>query len=180
MVFSLPLDLGANWIFRVTPLAGGNGCLKARRRSLWVIALVPYLTACAILLASIWPWRLAAMHLAVLVLVGASVIEVCLIGPQKIPFTCSWLPGKSNVHVTFLLSVLVVIPGVVRGAEYELQAFDNPSGYYKMLVVLTIVALAAWLRNTTLAKVDEPPVHFEEVPPWHIVTLDVGGRFPAN
>ena len=173
MVFSLPLDLGANWIFRITPVRGGRDCLDARRRTLWVVAFAPFWTAAAALFLTSWPWRQAVGHLAVLGLLGAAVLEVCLSGPQKIPFTCSWLPGKSNFHISFWLSIGLVILLVTKGAEYELQALQDPSRYPKMLLILTLAAIAARVRTTLLAKADEEPVQFEEVPVWHLVSLDL-------
>jgi hypothetical protein len=41
VVFSMPLDLRANWVFRVTPVRTGPALLQARRRSLFALAVAP-------------------------------------------------------------------------------------------------------------------------------------------
>jgi hypothetical protein len=41
-------------------------------------------------------WQSAAGHLLVLGLSGSILPELCLTGPQKLPFTCSYLAGKSQ------------------------------------------------------------------------------------
>ena len=64
VVFSLPLDLRANWIFRVTPIGGGSACMSASRRTLYVLAVIPVWTAAAAVFLWMWPWRQAAGHLA--------------------------------------------------------------------------------------------------------------------
>jgi CubicO group peptidase (beta-lactamase class C family) len=173
VVYSLPLDLGANWIFRVTPIQAGPSCLAARRRALWAMALVPYLAVAAALFLSIWPWRVAAGHIAVLALIGAFVAEVCLGSSQKIPFTCSWLPGKSRFYVTFWFAILLVIVIVSEGAQFELRTFADPLLFYKTIAILCLAAAAARLRTTLAAKFDEEPVQFEDAPVWRIVTLDL-------
>jgi len=42
--------------------------------------------------------------------------EFCLQGMQKIPFTCSYLPGKSNFHVTFWMCIGYIFALVAKGA----------------------------------------------------------------
>ena len=66
-----------------------------------------------------WPWQAAAAHLLVLGLFGAVVAEVCLYGAQKIPFTCSYLPGKSNLHITFWLSIGYVTAVITKAADFS-------------------------------------------------------------
>ena len=56
--FAMPLDLRANWIFRITPVRGGANCLAARRRALLTIGVLPIWIGLAALLFSIchaWP-----------------------------------------------------------------------------------------------------------------------------
>jgi hypothetical protein len=182
-VFSLPLDLRANWIFRVTPVPGGRPCVAARRRSLMLLAAGPFLAGAAALFLSIWPWRTAVGHLAVLGFLGIILVELCLIGRQKIPFTCSWLPGKSNLHITFLLCGLLVVIVVTKAAEFELHALgDTDFSLYTLLAALVIIAIGARLRTKAVATSDEDPVQFDEVPSWHILTLGlpIDGGLPAE
>ncbi len=41
VVFGMPLDLRANWIFRITPVQGGLACLRARRRAMLALGVAP-------------------------------------------------------------------------------------------------------------------------------------------
>lgn len=41
VVFAMPLDLRANWIFRITPLGGAVECLAASRRAMYLLAVAP-------------------------------------------------------------------------------------------------------------------------------------------
>jgi hypothetical protein len=173
VVFSLPLDLKANWVFRVTPVPTGRPCLRARRRALWVVALLPFWTLCGSLMVAIWPWRPALQHLVVLVLLGTTVGELCLGGTVKIPFTCSWLPGKSSFHITLWIAMLLVIIIVTNGAIWELSALDNARSYWTMIAILSAVALAVYVRAWITSSADEQVVQFEEVPVWHLLTLDL-------
>ena len=129
VVFSIPLDLRANWIFRVIPIRGGIDCLSARRRAMFVLTIVPALVCFGAWFLSLFPLKQAIAHLTLVGLFGAILAELCLQGIQKIPFTCSYLPGKSNFHITFLLCISFLIPLINRVAIVERRALDDRFAY---------------------------------------------------
>ncbi len=172
-VFSLPLELPANWIFRVTPLRAGSNCVKAVRRSLWMLSVAPALVGSSIVFLALWPWRAAMGHLVLLALLGVTITEFCLQGTPKIPFTCSWLPGKSNFHIVFWMCILVVLAIVLEVAELERRALANPLLYAVAVTILGVSsAFAAW-RTSKSAAADIESLHFEELPSWQLTTLDL-------
>ncbi len=109
VVFSLPLDLRANWIFRVTPIPGVPESMTASRRALYVLAVIPVWAIAAVVFLWLWPWRAAAGHLTVLALLSAIVAELCLHNFRKLTFTCSYLPGRSYAHMA-VLSLIGLAP----------------------------------------------------------------------
>ena len=102
-----------------------------------------------------------------LALVGAVIAEICLRGTQKIPFTCSYLPGKSNFNVTFLLAVSLIFMLLIKAAQLERDAFDHPVAYAAILALLT--SLAIGLRIASPGG----ELQFEEVPEPAIFALDL-------
>jgi CubicO group peptidase (beta-lactamase class C family) len=170
VVFSLPLDLRANWIFRVTPIGGGPECMVASRRALYALAIVPTWSALAAAFLWLWPWRAAAGHLAVLGLLGATLAELCLYNFHKIPFTCSYLPGRSYAHMV-ILGLIGVLLVIARGADVERRALDNPAGLIAMLGLLGILAGWARWRTSEMAKSPEGTLQFEEAPVPAILAL---------
>jgi hypothetical protein len=163
VVFSMPLELRANWIFRVTQVRGVQEYLAAIRRALLVMAVVPVWAGSAALLSWLWPWRQAAQHMAVLGLLGIALAYLCLHGFQKIPFTCSYLPGKSYLHMAFLTAMgLTLLVG--RGAELEMYVLRHDGSLAKLLIVLGIAAFVARWRTVARAKEEDAVVQFEEVP----------------
>jgi hypothetical protein len=162
IAFAMPLDLKANWIFRITPLQGGVPCLAARRRALLSLGVLPVWFGLMPLLFSLWPWRLAAVHLAILGLLGALVAEVCLQGFQKIPFTCSYLPGKTNIHITFVFSVMVLLQFLAFCAGVELRAMAHPVHYLTTIATLAAALLFARWRTAAQTDADDVGILFED------------------
>jgi hypothetical protein len=109
VVLSLPHTLRANWIFRMTEIRDVATYLSAVRRAMWMLALVPVWLTLALLFLARWPTWPIAGHLLLLGLLGVIVVELSLYGFHKLPFTCSWLPGQSKVHVVFWGLLLVLV-----------------------------------------------------------------------
>jgi CubicO group peptidase (beta-lactamase class C family) len=174
VAFSLPTDLRANWIFRITPIPGGPGCMTARRRPLYALSVVPVCVGAAALLFSIWPWQAASKHLIVIVLTGTIAAELCLSGKQKLPFTCSYLPGKSHFNMKFLLcSLLFIFNVIAKVAQLERDSFDDAAGYAAVVGVLTALAICARWSATRLAKSEEGELQFEEAVEPAIFSLNL-------
>ncbi len=170
VVFSMPLALRANWIFRVTEIRGAREYLSAIRRTLFILAAAPVWLASAAFFLAIWPWRPAAAHLVVMGLWGIALAYISLRGFQKIPFACSYLPGKSFFHMAFVAAaVLAQLIGM--GVDLESRALHDPPAYARMLVVLIVAALLAGWRTVALAKSEEATVQFEELASPAILVL---------
>ena len=168
VVFALPINMRANWIFRIVPLPEAPECLQARRRALYALSVFPVLTVSAAVLFSIWPWQPAAKHLLCLLLLGSTIAELCLRGTPKLPFTCSYLPGKSNFNISFLLCSMLLFTALIKAAEIERDAFQDPLTYITILFILTTAAIAArWTQPDT-----DPP-QFEEAADPAAITLNL-------
>lgn len=161
-VLSLPIDLRANWIFRVAPVRGGPQCLAARRRALFALSVIPVCAASAVLFISIAPLWMAVEHVVVLGLLSMLMAELCLAGAQKIPFTCSYLPGKSKVYVTFWLSIGFIIAVIRKAAAFERHALEEPRQYALLICGLAVLVILARLRNRAVANRDGGAVQFED------------------
>jgi hypothetical protein len=162
VVFSMPMDLRANWIFRISPIGGAVTCLAARRRALIVLALGPAWAGSTALFLSIWSWEPAIAHALILGLLGMALTELCLLGAQKIPFTCSYLPGRSNFHLTFWLCTGLIIALISKGAELEQRALGNLAEYSILIAVLGLIVLLTRWQTTAAARSEGAVLRFEE------------------
>jgi hypothetical protein len=160
--FSVPLDLRANWIFRITGQRRPAECLNASRRALVVLSLVPVWLASAGLCFWLWPWREAAGHLGILAGLGITLAEICLHGFQKIPFTCSYLPGKSQVHLA-VLGGIGLLWSLATSVRYERQVLEDPGRMAAVLILLALLAAAArWRTQSAASSSEEEEVYFED------------------
>ena len=174
IVCSMPIALRANWTFRMAEIYRVPAYLSATRWSLFLLALCPVWLAFAALFLFIWPWKDALGHLVILAAVGIILIDLSLYRFRKIPFTCSYLPGKGNVQFVFWACILVVLPLTTLFAKLELQALHNPARYGALLAILAISEVL--VRSQTVAFVRSvKALTFEEVTPSEILGLGLQG-----
>jgi hypothetical protein len=168
-VFSLPISLTANWVWRVTQLRPSERYIAGTRRSLLSFAVMPIWLISALLSVPFRPLHQVAAHLAVLAVAGWIFVELSLLGFYKVPFTCSYLPGKVHIQVVLWCLLLLVFVLAMSTAEFELPALNDPLRYVGMVAVFVAVALGLWLFNRRRAK--SAVLYFEELPPEVITTL---------
>jgi len=171
VAFALPLDLRANWIFRVVGVRGGLETLTANRRVLLVLSVVPVWLVTAAACPWLWSGRQnAAGHLVVLALLGMILCDICLLHFRKIPFTCSWLPGKSQVNMAVLGTLVLLSVGsdVVAVERNALQEFGSMT-----LMLCLLVVVWVFVRRTTVAvaRRAELELRFEEETPPQLMEL---------
>lgn len=162
VVFALPLDLRANWALRLTGFQSGPATRAATRRALILLAVFPVWLLEAAICLTLWPaWQTAA-HLCALAIVGLIGAEISLIGFGKVPFACSYLPGKSRFHMVLLGSVALA-HGTIQAVLFEHKTVQQPLAAITLLAVLAI--LYAALRAIAKAQPLREPRYEEEAAP---------------
>lgn len=168
-VFALPISLTANWVLRTTQLRPSEAYVAATRRTLLVFAVAPAWLLCAALAFRMRPMQQVTEHLFVLALIGYLLVELGLIGFYKVPFTCSYLPGKADFQLTFWGFIVVLISVVIPCAEFELRALHDADRYGFLLCFLFGAGGGLYAFNLHRAK--SASIYFEELPEEVITTL---------
>jgi hypothetical protein len=118
--FEVPVDLKANWIFRLWLDADSQQARPVARRVLLTFSLSWLAPACFISTMVYWGWVIAWLHTAVLMTCTVLLVEVLLVHFRKIPFTCSYPAFQSHsslLLVAFLFGFFVFtgyIPQIER------------------------------------------------------------------
>lgn len=173
LAFAMPRDLHANWIFRIAPVRGGSSFVTARRRAFIALSVAPACLVSAVPLLWLWPWRPAVGHVVALTLLGLVLVEACLAGTQKIPFTCSYLPGKSRIHIAVYVTVVLLFPLTIRAATFERDALTDPLRYAAILSVLGVAWLGVRMSAHLFGNAAGALPEFEEEPAGAAVTLEL-------
>lgn len=170
VVFALPVELRANWIFRAVGLHDPETILSANQRALLLLSVAPVVFVSALVCFWLWPWPQAAAHVAVLALLGTILVNLALFSFRKIPFTCSFLPGKMRVHMV-VVAAFLLLSLVAQSVLWEQQALQKPTTMAAMLVPLVVVAVATSVHVHVHARSDQLELKFEETDPAALLDL---------
>ena len=156
----LPMEHRANWIFRLTE--AGPMRREQLRAVDQVVAMyvvgVPISVAIPVLWVAAGPVSVIAA--AVVALVGFVFVHAVLLDWRRIPFTCSYLPGKRFIAHSFVLwsfsYLLFTLTGValVRVAISDIRQ--------ALVIAAGLSVLAYVLRRRRLALWKETPLMFED------------------
>ena len=163
-IYSIPAEPAANWIFRIheEPATRPRLLASAERAYVW-IGVVPVLVLTFPIEVLFLDIVSAVFHTAVSFLLGLSLVEWLLWKQDRVPFTCSWLPGQGNLAmkvtltwIGFSMFAYTVTPA------FELWALSDPAALLMLFGIL--LASFAKLRQHRLATVGEEPLIFEAEP----------------
>jgi hypothetical protein len=95
--FQFPAELASNWLFRITEERWAEKARRASRKRVLASGILPALLL--FLPFEMWRWGGARglFHIAFQLATGALLIEVLFWSFDKVPFTCSYFPGKVNL-----------------------------------------------------------------------------------
>ncbi len=142
-----PASLEANWIFRLTETPRSADYADGVRSAAMRVAVWPVLAVLGVGYTILWgPWR-ALAHVVLAFAIALVNVEWLFIGLSKVPFTCTYQPGKANLRVSWpkyaaiYLVYCAILPALAR------RLLDSPREYAFALVVLlalreTLVRLA--------------------------------------
>ena len=170
VVASIPITLPANWIIRVTQVRPAHHYQRAVCSSWLALGVAPVLLVIAGSFLAAYPWRQVLGHLVTMLFLGILLIELCLYTFQKIPFTCSYLPGKANIHFAFWACLMFFIRLLKEGANFESRMLNHLLSCIFMIIFLAIMAVGIrWLTEVRMSPAVE--LVFEEEYPVEIVSL---------
>jgi hypothetical protein len=170
VVASIPIALQANWIMRVTQIRSALDYQKGVRISWLTLGVTPVVLVMAMWLLLKYPWRPALGHLSVMLLLGILLVELCLYTFPKIPFTCSYSPGKAQIHIYFWVSLLFGIRLLSEAAAFESRQLYSLARCLTMLVAFATAAVVTRYLSETRASSSEE-LRFEEEYSAPVTTL---------
>jgi len=140
-LFSLPLALGANWLFQMTEPEDRAAWLSAVERFVLWCGIAPVFVAALPASIAIFGGAraLAAELLALLAVV--IVFEILFRSWDKLPFTCSHLPGQEQVFVT---AARVFYAAVYSASVAQVILYS--SGELTAFVAVVTFEVVVWLR----------------------------------
>ena len=167
----LPVEHHANWIFRITEDAATRADqLRAMNDVATVCVAVPAVAASLPMLwAALGPKAVIAA--IVVAIVGLLFVHAVLLDWRRIPFTCSYLPGKRFVAQSFFVGCAAYIVFVLAGERLLQTSVTSTAS--ALVIVAAGAALAYVLRRRRLDAWAKRPLMFEDEFPDALMALEL-------
>jgi hypothetical protein len=170
MVFAIPSEIRANWALR------GREPIPVRQA---VDGAAAALMACvlpAVLLAllsgwSLWGLKTGLFHAAYSGLLGVFLAQLLAIGVDKIPFTCTYVPGKAKFVKLWPLYLTLFSTYTLTMASLEAELLRRGGIMRALMVFAALSAIAAFIRYRRASEL--PCLRFDEEPEDTLTVLRV-------
>ncbi|MEW6455347.1 MAG: hypothetical protein AB1410_01355 [Acidobacteriota bacterium] len=127
VTITIPLSLEANWIFKLTEIQNKRDYLSGMRKGGFFYIILPLYFLLFILYFFLWGWKYALLHCIYGLTISALFMEAILVNFRKIPFACSYLPGKANLKLLWPVYLLSFISYVYFFTHLEYWLLKNQS-----------------------------------------------------
>ncbi len=160
--FSVPADLNANWVFMMVDKQRLEAAYKGACKFMLcavVIPLLAVLTPCYLVL---WSPQVVVFHAVYVLVLSLILIELLLARYKKLPFACSYIPGKANLKLLWPVYVICCVAYSYETTVLERWALQD-IGRYAVVIVLAALVFVG-LRRSRILFVKTNEIRFEEEP----------------
>lgn len=157
---ALPLEQRANWVFRITE---SEATRVAQLRA--VVRLMRQMTVgLPLLLMAPLEWALfgprAICALAANAACGLLWVEMLLRGWRRIPFTCSYMPGKQTAAQSTVVGIGLLVLGVSLTGAIAVGSARSP--VFGVIAVALFGAITVAFVRARLALWNDAPLEFDD------------------
>jgi hypothetical protein len=168
-LFSIPVELKANWLFQIAEREGRWQWLWAMDRFVLFFGALAMLVIPFPLEARLLGWR-ALGESALFAVFGLLCYEAIFSSWEKLPFTCSYLPGKRPMwmlalRLMALLALLPLVNAILLACLYNWALYAG--------VLLLLVAFWARVHRVRRESWGEGRLRYDEAPDPAIHSLNL-------
>ena len=161
VITAVPSEPKARWVFRACEPVNRAAAVAGVRDAMMVLVVVP--TTVLALLQGLFFWGVgtSAAHAAFVFVLGRLLAE--LLTPQngKLPFACTYLPGKSRIFVLWPVYLFLFFVYAVVFAAIDLALSRRPGKLVWFCLVATLAAqIVVLIRRRAVTAL--PALRFDE------------------
>jgi hypothetical protein len=153
LVLAIPVEPRANWIVRLYEPGDRQRAIDAVRNVLLGTIVLPITLIAVTMALGLWsPWW-AVLHATMCASLGWLLIEAVLTGFRKIPFVCTYYPGRSRMRTLWPFYLVALVLYSTGAAAIERVLAPHPPAFVGLVMGLFLaINLLIRLRARLLAQ----------------------------
>jgi hypothetical protein len=141
-----------------------HAAIAGARLALLLAVGAPIAIAAGLLGMALWGVETGVFHLGFTAALGMLLVDVLLVGLRKIPFACTYYPGRSRAPTLWPLFVVAFVT-----YSYGLAGIENAAMTSRLLIGVVLASIAAVIAGLTylrrLSLQGPPGLIYEEEEP---------------
>ena len=162
---NVPASLEANWVFQITERTPRRHYFAGLKKAVFFEALVPLFVLVFVFYYYLWGSKPALLHCLYGLAASVLLMEALFLRYPKVPFTCTFVPGKAKVHVYWLPYVIGFVVYASFLSSLERFLFAYPRYFLNYFVACGILFAASELYQNLYFYRRQPIVYHEEPEP---------------
>jgi hypothetical protein len=169
---SFPERLEGNWIFRITENKEIRHYSTGFKKGIVFLFVLPLLFLFFLFYFFYWGWQPAFLHCLFVFGLSLILIEIFFWNYNKIPFTCSYLPGKAKMHYFWVVYFLGFLSFGTGLSHLAFNLLKNPVNYlyFSGVGIVFLSGMKLYTRRLSPNKIE---LKYEENPEPAVISLTV-------
>ncbi|UCC40580.1 MAG: hypothetical protein JSV96_03800 [Candidatus Aminicenantes bacterium] len=152
-IVNIPVSLEANWIFRLTQRRDKRHYFSGLKKGVFFYTLNPLFAVLFVIYLFLWGGETAFLHCLYGLVVSVFLMEVLFQNYHKIPFACSYLPGKAKMHIFWIVYLFSFLTFVLFFSSTERKLLLAPSRFLIFYgIIFSLFLLLRIYQNYFLYK----------------------------
>jgi hypothetical protein len=153
VAIAIPIEPKANWLFRLREPADRVAAMSGVQAAMLLVGVVPMALLALTTAATLWGAWPAFVHTTICTLMGWLLVEILMMGLDKLPFTCTYFPGTSKVGTLWPLYLTGFMTYSYTVAAWEVRFFAQPRAVTIFIgVAISAIAILTVRRHRRLAE----------------------------
>ena len=166
----IPVAVDANWIFRLGETDDTKHYLIGFKKGILFLILVPLFVVLFVFYTILWGWPFALFFCLFAFAVSILLVEIVFINHRKIPFTCTYLPGKGKIQIFWIVYLVSFITYVSIMSSLAYKLLLNPSRFISFFAIAFLLfVLVRFIQNRVFLQ--DAEITYEEEPEPVLLTL---------
>lgn len=141
-VINIPISIESNWIFRLTETKNNKDYFIGMRKAIFFQILFPIFAFFFVVFFILWGAETSLYHSAFVLFLSSFLMFILFVDINRIPFTCTYLPGKEKIHLLWLLYFILFLSYLTSFSGLEYKMLMHPKDFITFYVVLLLLYLA--------------------------------------
>ncbi len=161
IVITIPFSYEANWIFRLTEKEDKKEYISGIKKGVFSL-LLPFFFVLFLFYSFIWGIKISFLHILYGLLLSSLLTQILFSNLKKIPFTCTFVPGKTDIKNYWPIYLFSFIGYLYIFTTLEYWMIKND---FSFLLLLILLILAITLSRKLSRKSNFDFVYEEEPEP---------------